>query len=241
MLTGRLPQRDFDPPSRIRPDLGHEWDRFITRALSVSPKDRFSSAEQMLDDLETLAHRWEKRKQRICRLPQIPQAPSPRFLREHRPRRQEALKVGPREARNAFGLDPLCQPAAYAGSKFSAAAQGTLADQVTGLTWQTSGSAYPMTWRRAHRYVEQLNADGFGGSAGWRLPTVDELTSLLRPVPRGRDHCLEPVFDPARKRLWSSDRKSFIAAWYVDADLGFVHWQDFGCRNYVKAVRSAPP
>ena len=195
----------------------------------------------MRDALEALARGWEQRKAWICSLPpaqaQLPPAGGPGAPR----RRQNALKVAPREAREAFGLDRLWRPTARTGNRFTAPAGGTVTDRATGLTWQTDGCAYPITWPRAFQYVGQLNAARFGGHGDWRLPTVDELASLLRQAPRGQAHCLEPVFHPARNRLWASDRKSFTEAWYVDADLGFVHWQDFGCPNYVQAVRSAPP
>ena len=99
------------------------------------------------------------------------------------------------------------------------------------------GSDYPLTWTEAHAYVTDINTRGFAGASDWRLPTVDELVSLLeRPVMR--DLCLPPVFDPSRSILWTCDRKSYTAAWFVSAALAFVGWQDSSCRFHVRAVRT---
>jgi serine/threonine-protein kinase len=68
------------------------------------------------------------------------------------------------------------------------------------------------------------------------MPTVDELTTLLGETPHGADFCIDPVFDPTQLRLWSCDRCSFISAWYVDAQLGFVHHLDFDAPFYARAV-----
>jgi hypothetical protein len=65
--------------------------------------------------------------------------------------------------------------------------------------------------------------------------------SLLTETPHGEDYCLEPVFDRRQKQLWSCDRRSFIAAWFVSADMGFVWWQDFSAFYHVRAVSDARP
>jgi serine/threonine-protein kinase len=49
---------------------------------------------------------------------------------------------------------------------------------------------------------------------------------------------IEPVFDRRQTALWSSDRRSFAAAWFVSTEMGFVAWQDFSAGCYVRAVCS---
>ena len=117
-------------------------------------------------------------------------------------------------------------------------ADGTVVDAATGLQWQRVGSDYPVTWRKAHTYVADINTTGFAGASDWRLPSVDELASLLDRPPVMRDFCLPPVFDPSGPILWTCDRKSFTAAWFVSAALAFVGWQDFSCQFQVRAVRT---
>ena len=111
-------------------------------------------------------------------------------------------------------------------------------DHRTGLVWQQGGSDYPLTWYEAHDYVAALNAAKTAGAHGWRLPTVDEVMSLLTQIPRAGDLCMEPVFSPTQRWLWSCDRSSFVAAWYADVELGYVARQDFSCYYYVRAVSS---
>ena len=69
-------------------------------------------------------------------------------------------------------------------------------DETTGLTWQQGGSSRVVQGGRAgaESYVRELNGKAFGGFSDWRLPTVDEALSLMRPTPAAAYH-LDPVFD----------------------------------------------
>ncbi|EGY25757.1 hypothetical protein DA2_1966 [Desulfovibrio sp. A2] len=108
----------------------------------------------------------------------------------------------------------------------------------TGLLWQRGGSEWGLTLAEAREHVADLNAARFAGFDDWRLPTVDELCTLLAPPPEGDGHCVPPVLDPAPDPLWTADRKSFTAGWFVSASMGFVGWQDDSCRFHVRAVRA---
>jgi hypothetical protein len=55
------------------------------------------------------------------------------------------------------------------------ASGGTVRDARTGLTWQRSAPDERYTWAEARRYAARLALDG----GGWRLPTVQELISLV--------------------------------------------------------------
>jgi hypothetical protein len=96
----------------------------------------------------------------------------------------------------------------------------------------------PVNRPQAVAYIEQLNASNFTGSRAWRLPTVEELMTLLTELPQGEDLCIEPIFEPTQKWIWSCDRRSFTAGWYLSVDLGYVAWQDFTGYRYVRAVRT---
>lgn len=54
-------------------------------------------------------------------------------------------------------------------------------DHATGLMWHQSGSTFGLNWYKAKRWVEQLNREGYGGYNDWRLPTIEEASSLLEP------------------------------------------------------------
>jgi serine/threonine protein kinase len=237
MLTGRLPLNDADRPSRFNPDLDDAWDVFLSRSIDPDPQNRFASARQMSIELDGLAAAWQKRKENICRIAdpaveiEMQARVTPAKLRSRR------VKVNPREAKRVFGVDDLWRPQNYVRNNFESTPNGTITDQATGLVWQWSGSEYPLTWHAAADYIETLNQQRFADRDTWRLPTVNELMSLLARTPHGEDYCIEPVFDQNQVTLWSCDRRSFTAAWYVSVEMGFVGWQDFSAYYYARAVR----
>ena len=246
MLTGVLPTHEanmnhgaIQPASRLNPDLDAAWDAFFKRAMARAAVDRFSGAATMRQDLENLYQDWRDRLAAVCRgvddLKTAPCTVDPGGLRS------EPIKVGTRHARARFALDPLWRPESLTDrdeKTYTKRADGTVVDAATGLQWQRAGSDYPLIWPDAQAYVADINARGFAGQSDWRLPSVDELVSLLERPPAMRDFCLPPVFDPSRPNLWTCDRKSYTAAWFVSAALAFVGWQDFSCRFHVRAVRS---
>lgn len=234
MLTGGLPSETVVPPSAFNPDLDQAWDSFIFRSIAFDPQDRFNSARQMLSELETLDTAWQQKKESICQIAEISlgaeSKPVGLELRNHR------TKIAPREAKQFFAVDDLWRPAEYVKNSFKPNPDDTILDQTTGLVWQQKGSEYPLTWHRAHEYIEKLNQQRFARRNNWRLATVDELMSLLTEIPHGEDFCIEPIFDQRQTELWSCDKRSFTAAWYVSVDMGFVWWQDFSAYYYVRAV-----
>jgi serine/threonine-protein kinase len=47
---------------------------------------------------------------------------------------------------------------------------------------------------------------------------------------------VEPLFDAVQDTLWSADRRSYTAAWFVNVAMGFVAGQDFSARCHARAV-----
>ena len=244
MLTCRLPylseaDRQYLPPSRINPDLDTRWDDFFTSAIARRPRDRFADVGTMKNALIDLQHHWQKHKELSCADPDLISDPPPytvqRFIS---PLRRTPLKLNPHQAAECFDVDGLWQPRKYTLNRFTFPNEKTINDQTTGLTWQKSGSGYARTWREAHLYIRQLNENAYGGIRNWRLPTIDELITLLKPSAQGSTLCIETAFDPTQKWVWSIDRRSYVSAYYVDIELGFVGWQDFSAPYYVRAVCS---
>lgn len=237
MLTGLLPAEGIPAPSQVHPDADSSWDAFVARALSPVKGDRFPSALAMLETLEELKARWERKRQDFCAISttgngRVPEQPA----LTPRPRNQPR-KVAPREAPKVFGCDALCRPLHHGRHDFVLTANhGLVMDRATGLVWQQSGSPDPLEWAEAKAYVASLNASGHGELSGWRVPTVNELFSILDPFTFDENECIDAVFDREMRWLWSSDRRSFSAAWYVDTGLGFAGWSDFSCRYRVRAV-----
>jgi len=240
MLTGILPMNDSVPPSACNPDLDVFWDRFVLKAIDPSPMRRFRRAKSMLAALTEVHAAWRIKQEKICRYPPLRDldslASDSLVLAEYEKPRSRSLMVDPKKAQKVFGLDTLFRPRIYAVNHFDTDGDLVIADRATGLLWERSGTEYPMTWDKAHLYVRGLNDQGFSGRTDWRLPTVAELMTLLTKISRQQALCISPVFDETQRGLWSSDKRSCMAAWYVSLDLGFVAWHDHTAHCYVRAV-----
>lgn len=242
MLTGRLPEsapntRKYRLPSSRNHDLDGEWDKLIARATAPSPAQRFPGAKEMLQALMRLQSHWQALKAQTCSLPPVEADVRP-ASKAIPPLRTAPRKMPPGEIKRQLRLDPLWRPSQYVKNDFYLDNE-TILDRETRLIWQAGGCGHPCTWYETDAYITRLNQNGFGGQNAWRLPTMEELVTLLRPVPRAHDWCMPPLFDTVQRHLWSADRRSFVAAYYVDAELGFVGWQDFSAPHFVRAVCSA--
>ncbi len=240
MLTGILPdenRKKMQHVSKLNPDLDSKFDEFLDAALALKAADRFQSAQSMIAALDELARHWVSQKESVCSFLDSLADDGPRPPCSRRSLRRAGAKVSLKRALTFFGLDDLWRPASPCENAFNDNADGTVTDQATGLTWEKGGSEYPLSFDQALEYPVGLNQKRFAGHADWRLPTVDELASLFRTHSQPGEFCIEPVFDPSKRRLWSCDSKSFISAWYADAETGFIWWQDMTCGFHVRAVR----
>ncbi len=107
--------------------------------------------------------------------------------------------------------------------------------------WQKGGSKNYMKFKDTAAYVRQVNQKGSGGHNDWRLPTMEELSSLLEPKKRANELYIDPIFDDNQRWCWSSDimKGSSELAWIVGFDSGYVYCSDFrSVRSYVRVVRA---
>ncbi|GLI34026.1 Lcl C-terminal domain-containing protein [Desulforhabdus amnigena] len=111
-------------------------------------------------------------------------------------------------------------------------------DHETGLIWQRGGSPEPMVWKDGHAYVDQLNKDRFAGHDDWRLPTKEELGTLILPEEnRNTGLYADPLFGTQRN-CWSSTEAGHHRACYVDFYYGDIYIiEDNYANYYVRAVR----
>lgn len=237
LLHGVLPGQGRKVVNPDLEQLTSLWDSFLDRAMAHAPADRFQSAKEMRTAFERLRDEWHSQKEHFCRIF------APTYDEPARPAtavrlRHEPLKVPLNRARKLFEIDPLMQPKAYLVNDFTENGDGTVTDRYTNLLWQAAGSDYPLPWQKAGHYIEGLNLERFAGRNNWRLPTVNELLSLVAPVGEAENICTEEVFDRSRRWLWSCDCRSAVASWYVSMDMGFVAWQEHSCCYYVRAVSS---
>jgi polar amino acid transport system substrate-binding protein len=110
------------------------------------------------------------------------------------------------------------------------------------LTWQKSGSERPLTWHDASgSYLADLNARRFGSASDWRLPTSEEIRTLIRQdlSPKNRMFLIDG-FDATQTDCWTADRRTDggqNAADYVDFFEGKIGSKSATDTNYVRAVR----
>jgi hypothetical protein len=123
--------------------------------------------------------------------------------------RSEPLIVSEDEALTTFGLkkwrvgrDTIGEPRTYIENDFEAQGEVVL-DYATGLMWQQAGApSNVMTYEDAKAYIQALNREQFAGYNDWRLPTIEELLSLVRErnIP-----FIDPIFKN-KDACWSADR-----------------------------------
>jgi hypothetical protein len=131
---------------------------------------------------------------------------------------------------------------------------GTVTDLKTGLMWLKSYEIKEHI-RESRQYIETLNQKKYAGHEDWRIPTLDEIASLVETKPSarlnsGRESYLDAVFD-ARAYcwyLWSADRlpDGYLLAYIGEKRGGITvvgdHYQKDGiCVACLKAVRSMKP
>ena len=113
----------------------------------------------------------------------------------------------------------------------------TVTDQVTGLMWQKDGSSEGMTWADAKEYVNKLNSDRFAGYSDWRLPTIEELASLMKSSKLEGDLYIDPIYSKKQTFCWSADTFGPEMAWYASFKTGMIRHVYFFFYD-VRATRS---
>lgn len=83
---------------------------------------------------------------------------------------------------------------------------GTITDRATELMWEQGGSKKAKSWYYAKKYIKTLNKKKFGGYSDWRLPTIEELYSLVEPNQKSNIN-IDPVFlSKPVVTCWSIDK-----------------------------------
>lgn len=213
LLTGRLaaPAVGGAPlPSSLRPELGADWDEWVMTGLAHEPSRRFATARQMRSALEDVFAAWKATSAAECLFVEDGEVGSAVIMR------REPKRIRSYQAQAEVGLDRLMRPTTYQVHQLRSRGDRLVLDPLTGLLWQGQGSEFPLDWRQAGEYVEQLNRQGYAGRSEWRLPTLPELLTILRPPTVERDFCLPLLFSRKIHWLWSGDWCSLRQAWMVD-------------------------
>lgn len=97
--------------------------------------------------------------------------------------------------------------------------EGIVLDNQTGLMWMQSPLERLFTWKEACEIKHS-----FGGFDDWRLPTIEELISIIDYSKRNPS--IDEVFwFVDKKYFWSSSPKVGNAnyAWFVSFNYGYVY------------------
>jgi hypothetical protein len=114
-------------------------------------------------------------------------------------------------------------------------------DRETGLVWERSPSTSTFTWENAQIHCNQLN---LGKRLGWRIPTLQELASLVDGDPANTSSPRLPHGHPFSSNVqssfyWSATTLASVAsgAWGVDFRHGDVDVGGKTGLNFVWCVR----
>ncbi len=128
----------------------------------------------------------------------------------------------------------------------SATSWSMVKDNVTGLMWEmktVDGSIHDInsmyTWNQAQSvFIAKLNATKFGGFSDWRLPTIEELVSIVddnrRIIP-----AVNPDYFPntMSSYYWSASTNTDATSYTWCVYFGIVLNSEKWFRYYVRAVR----
>ncbi len=136
------------------------------------------------------------------------------------------------------GLNENGRPLKYTVSEYELKSDGQVVyDKTTELTWQQSGYDRYMNFEDAKTYIKKLNSDKVAGYSDWRLPTLEEATTLLEQKRKSNDLFIDRVLDKKQKWIWRSDKSSASVAWVVYFNDGYCYYDYFDFNLYVRAVR----
>lgn len=110
-------------------------------------------------------------------------------------------------------------------------------DRKTGLMWHPSGSK-SVKLKKINRWIKSLNRRKYAGFSDWRLPTLEEAASLLRPNKNSKGLYTDSIFTGNQKRIWTGDRFGSKGRWVARLYVGLVAGDNGSGAHSVRPVRS---
>jgi hypothetical protein len=104
----------------------------------------------------------------------------------------------------------------------------TVTDMRTNIIWQLRGSGHTSI-RKLRTWIAELNRAGFGGYSDWRLPTIDEVLSLLEPEKNANGLHIDSCFSATQTYVFTADRRQPGGFWLVDFGRARVYWAAGSC------------
>ena len=131
-------------------------------------------------------------------------------------------------------------------SRFLKRDDGTIYDSVTSVTWMANDSYLDLekevSYSEAEEYVKQTNEKNLGGYNDWRIPTIQEASSIfdkekLNKDSKGGDIFLDSIFPPgAANCTWTSSTRGKEAQILFYAN-GCPYWYEKNDKTISHAVR----
>ena len=105
--------------------------------------------------------------------------------------------------------------------------------------WQDNDDGnHKMTWQEASRYAKKLNREKFAGFDDWRVPTIEELRTIV-DYDRYNLAVKKEFKNIDSQQYWSSTTLASDSsrAWIVYFKGGYDGWYNKSGNNYAVCVR----
>ena len=104
--------------------------------------------------------------------------------------------------------------------------------------WERGGSSNTISFDKAKDYVDALNIEKFGDYSDWRLPTIEELLSLLEPRQENGALYIDRKFSDRQRWIISADNDGKGRGWGLVFYEGKLYLPTRNFPYYVRAVRT---
>jgi hypothetical protein len=109
-------------------------------------------------------------------------------------------------------------------------------DYATGLIWHQFGSETYMNMERVKPWLADLNKQQYAGYSDWRLPTLEEVASLLENHESRFGLFINEVFASEQRFIWTGDTFGKNRGWVIDFYGGDVNKVPLTTMVYVRPV-----
>ncbi len=111
-------------------------------------------------------------------------------------------------------------------------------DHTTELMWHQAGSLEYFNYKKANKWLKKINKKSYAGFNDWRLPTLEEASSLLEFGAKSAKF-IHTIFDEKQWGTWTGDRSDKGLVWIVTYVNGTISQVQAGNpATFVRPVRS---
>lgn len=221
MLSGQFPEGSAlqrVSVARYNGLVDSSWDDFLAQALAKDRSQRFASCQEMRRALKSLP----VVETGVCRREMAADV----AVCSHPLLRKTPIRMLYKDIRVDLELDELLRPHSYWQADLTIEKDLLVVNRTTNTLWQRRGSGFTLSWEQAGEYLTRLNAACWQGRSDWRLPTLEELRSVMGPPLNGVVCSNWPLFEPPLHWLWSSDSAGKGKAWMADLAGGYFERLD---------------